>query len=152
MFMGAASVLSNGTVMSRAGSASVAMLASAQRLPVLVCCETYKFHERVQLDSITQNELGNPDDLVAVSLKPEITSLADWRSQPYLGEPILSFSRDALVCARSVAAVLRSRNAMHNCCAQGEGRSVFSLLQASGSKFANHASAIQEGPLHQACT
>ena len=87
MFMGAASVLSNGTVMSRAGSASVAMLASAQRLPVLVCCETYKFHERVQLDAITQNELGNPDDMVSVPLKPEITTLKDWRSLPYLGTP-----------------------------------------------------------------
>ena len=87
VFMGAASVLSNGTVMSRAGSASVAMLASAHRLPVLVCCETYKFHERVQLDSITQNELGNPDDLVHVPLKPEIMTLKDWRSQPFLGMP-----------------------------------------------------------------
>jgi len=84
--MGAASVLSNGTVMSRAGSASVAMLASAQRLPVLVCCETYKFHERVQLDSITQNELGNPDNMVSVPLKPEVTTLKDWRSQPFLSK------------------------------------------------------------------
>jgi len=79
-------VLSNGTVMSRAGSASVAMLASAQRLPVLVCCETYKFHERVQLDSITQNELGNPDNMVSVPLKPEVTTLKDWRSQPFLSK------------------------------------------------------------------
>ena len=28
-----------------------------------VCCETHKFHERVQLDSITSNELGDPDAL-----------------------------------------------------------------------------------------
>ena len=83
--MGAASVLSNGTVISRVGSASVAMLASAQRLPVLVCCETYKFHERVQLDSITQNELGNPDDMVSTPLKPEVTTLKNWRSLPFLG-------------------------------------------------------------------
>ena len=90
MFLGAASVLSNGTVMSRAGSAAVAMLAAAHRCPVLVCCETYKFHERVQLDSITQNELGNPDDLVSVPLKPEITTLKDWRSQPHLGAVLSS--------------------------------------------------------------
>ena len=34
--------------------------------PVMVCCETYKFCERVQLDSICWNELADPDDLVQV--------------------------------------------------------------------------------------
>jgi hypothetical protein len=34
--------------------------------PVLVCCEAFKFHERVQLDSITHNELGDPDALAHV--------------------------------------------------------------------------------------
>ena len=29
-----------------------------------VCCETYKFTERVLLDAICYNELGDPDDLV----------------------------------------------------------------------------------------
>jgi translation initiation factor eIF-2B subunit delta len=33
---------------------------------VLVCCEAFKFHERVQLDSITHNELGDPDALAHV--------------------------------------------------------------------------------------
>ena len=32
--------------------------------PVLVCCETYKFTERVQTDSFVHNELADPDDLV----------------------------------------------------------------------------------------
>lgn len=58
VFMGAASVLSNGTVYSRVGTACVAMVAHAFRVPVLICCEAYKFHERVQLDSICSNELG----------------------------------------------------------------------------------------------
>jgi translation initiation factor eIF-2B subunit delta len=58
VYLGAASVLSNGTVYSRVGSACVAMVAHAFHVPVLVCCETYKFHERVQLDSICFNELG----------------------------------------------------------------------------------------------
>ncbi|KAF3525934.1 hypothetical protein F2Q69_00048501 [Brassica cretica] len=57
VFLGASSVLSNGTVYSRVGTACVAMVASAFRVPVLVCCEAYKFHERVQLDSICSNEL-----------------------------------------------------------------------------------------------
>jgi translation initiation factor eIF-2B subunit delta len=58
VFLGASSVLSNGTVYSRVGTACVAMVANAFRVPVLVCCEAYKFHERVQLDSICSNELG----------------------------------------------------------------------------------------------
>lgn len=31
-----------------------------------MCCEAYKFHERVQLDSITHNELGDPGELAAL--------------------------------------------------------------------------------------
>lgn len=58
VFLGAASVLSNGTVYSRVGTACVAMVAHEFRVPVLICCEAYKFHERVQLDSICSNELG----------------------------------------------------------------------------------------------
>ena len=58
VFLGASSVLSNGTVYSRAGTACIAMVAHAFHVPVLVCCEAYKFHERVQLDSICSNELG----------------------------------------------------------------------------------------------
>jgi translation initiation factor eIF-2B subunit delta len=58
VFLGASSVLSNGTVYSRVGTASVAMVAHAIQIPVIVCCEAYKFHERVQLDSICFNELG----------------------------------------------------------------------------------------------
>lgn len=60
VLLGAASVLTNGTVYSRVGTASVAMVAHAFRVPVLICCEAYKFHERVQLDSICSNELGMP--------------------------------------------------------------------------------------------
>lgn len=58
VLLGASSVLSNGTVYSRVGTASVAMVAHQFRVPVLICCEAYKFHERVQLDSICSNELG----------------------------------------------------------------------------------------------
>lgn len=58
VFLGASAILSNGTVYSRIGTACVAMVAHEFRVPVLICCETYKFHERVQLDSICFNELG----------------------------------------------------------------------------------------------
>lgn len=49
VFLGAAAVMSNGTVMGRAGNAAVAMMAHAHSKPVLVCCESFKFHERVQV-------------------------------------------------------------------------------------------------------
>jgi translation initiation factor eIF-2B subunit delta len=39
-------------------------MAHDKRVPVIACCETYKFSDRVQLDSFVQNELGDPDDLV----------------------------------------------------------------------------------------
>lgn len=58
VFLGASAILCNGTVYSRVGTACVAMVAHAFNVPVLICCETYKFHERVQLDSICSNELG----------------------------------------------------------------------------------------------
>lgn len=58
IFLGASSVLANGTVYSRVGTACVAMVAHSFHVPVLICCEAYKFHERVQLDSICFNELG----------------------------------------------------------------------------------------------
>ena len=65
VFMGAASLMSDGSVLSRVGTASVALLAHSNNIPVLVCCETYKITSRVQLESITGNELGNPDDLLS---------------------------------------------------------------------------------------
>lgn len=69
-------MLSNGTVLSRAGTAAVAMVAQAHNKPVMICCETHKFNERVQLDSITHNELGDPEALAAVPGRPEIDAMA----------------------------------------------------------------------------
>ncbi|KAL0805129.1 hypothetical protein Bca101_097620 [Brassica carinata] len=75
VFLGASSVLSNGTVYSRVGTACVAMVASAFRVPVLVCCEAYKFHEREQLDSICSNELGDPNVISKVHGRGDINYL-----------------------------------------------------------------------------
>lgn len=58
VFIGAHTVLANGAVYSRAGTAVVSMVASEQHVPVIVACETYKFSDRVQLDSFVTNELG----------------------------------------------------------------------------------------------
>ena len=57
LLLGASSMLLNGTLLARAGTALVSMLAHEHGVPVLVCCETYKFAERVLLDSICFNEV-----------------------------------------------------------------------------------------------
>ncbi|GMH01062.1 hypothetical protein Nepgr_002901 [Nepenthes gracilis] len=75
VFLGADSVLANGTVYSRIGTACVAMVAHAFQVPVLVCCEAYKFHERIQLDSICSNELGDPEAISKVSGRRDINYL-----------------------------------------------------------------------------
>ncbi|GAB4827428.1 hypothetical protein Ancab_034313 [Ancistrocladus abbreviatus] len=93
VFLGAASVLCNGTVYSRVGTACVAMVAHAFRVPVLVCCEAYKFHERVQLDSICFNELGDPEAIAKVAGRREISYLNDWTNSENL--QLLSLMYDA---------------------------------------------------------
>jgi len=80
VFLGARALFSNGTVLSRVGTAMIAMMASNSNVPVIVCCETYKFSERVQLDSFVFNELGNPDDLVSIAQgETGRNTLTDWR-------------------------------------------------------------------------
>ncbi|KAG6424036.1 hypothetical protein SASPL_114446 [Salvia splendens] len=80
VFLGASSVLANGTVYSRVGTACIAMVAHQFRVPVLICCEAYKFHERVQLDSISCNELGDAEMISRVSGREDINSLDGWTS------------------------------------------------------------------------
>jgi translation initiation factor eIF-2B subunit delta len=64
VFLGASALMSNGSIYGRIGTAGVALLAKDKNIPVLVCCETYKISNKVQLESITQNELGNPEALI----------------------------------------------------------------------------------------
>lgn len=64
VFLGASALLVNGSIYGRIGTACVALLAKSHHVPVLVCCETYKISNKVQLESITQNELGDPYDLL----------------------------------------------------------------------------------------
>ena len=68
VLLGASAVLANGNVISRVGTATVALMARQFNVPVLVCCETYKFSEKVMLDSICNNELADPDELVTAPL------------------------------------------------------------------------------------
>lgn len=68
VFFGAHSIHANGAVYSRAGTALVALFAHERHVPVLVCCETYKYSEGVILDSFTKNELGECTMLCLIGL------------------------------------------------------------------------------------
>jgi translation initiation factor 2B subunit (eIF-2B alpha/beta/delta family) len=65
--IGASALLSNGTVFAPAGTGMIACLAKNRRVPVIFAAESYKFCEKVQLDSIVYNELGDYREL----LKPD---------------------------------------------------------------------------------
>lgn len=58
VIVGAHALLANGYVMSRIGTALIALVAKSYNVPVLICCETYKFCDKVQTDAFVNNELG----------------------------------------------------------------------------------------------
>ncbi|XP_077261054.1 eukaryotic translation initiation factor 2B subunit delta [Temnothorax americanus] len=84
VFLGAHAILANGAVMSRVGTAQVALIAKAFNVPVLVACETHKSCERVQTDSIVHNELGNADELVNHQPNGKRSLLSNWRTKKSL--------------------------------------------------------------------
>ncbi|CAK9438938.1 uncharacterized protein LODBEIA_P31620 [Lodderomyces beijingensis] len=64
VFLGAHAMLSNGRLFARVGTALIAMMCHTRNIPVLTCCESIKFSDKVQLDSVTTNELADPEDLI----------------------------------------------------------------------------------------
>ncbi|KAK3708584.1 hypothetical protein LTR37_011479 [Vermiconidia calcicola] len=67
VLLGAHSMLSNGRLQSRVGTASVAMQAANSDIPVIVCCESVKFSGKVALDSIVLNEVAPAEELLLPS-------------------------------------------------------------------------------------
>ena len=66
VYLGASALMSDGGLLGRVGTACVALSAHMHHIPVLVCCESYKISNRVQLESITGNELGDPSQVAVV--------------------------------------------------------------------------------------
>lgn len=66
VIIGASALFANGAVMSRIGTAAVTLMAYEYQVPVIVCCETYKFSDTVRLDSFVWNEIGDPGKCVYV--------------------------------------------------------------------------------------
>lgn len=84
VIVGAHAVLANGYVMSRVGTSLIALVANSYNVPVLVCCETYKFSEKVQTDAFVTNELGDPNDLVPINRRHG-NILSGWKEITSLG-------------------------------------------------------------------
>jgi translation initiation factor eIF-2B subunit delta len=101
VLLGAHSMLSNGRLQSRIGTASLAMQAAKVDIPVIVCCESVKFSGKVALDSIVLNEVAPAEELLlpardkstAIVSKEEKTEddaatkpkqLSDWKDIPNL--------------------------------------------------------------------
>ncbi|KAK9765682.1 hypothetical protein K7432_005777 [Basidiobolus ranarum] len=94
VFLGAHGMFSNGALLSRSGTAIVAMMAHHQKIPVIVCCETYKFSDRVQLDSFVYNEIGDVEEVASTDrpsatanvspIRTQNSALVDWKSIPDL--------------------------------------------------------------------
>lgn len=99
--LGAASMTSNGNVVSRVGTAMIASVANAYKKPVIICCETYKvssatgvereakthlcppqFCDRVQIDAITTNELAPPSELAGDAPSPESSIISEISESP----------------------------------------------------------------------
>jgi translation initiation factor eIF-2B subunit delta len=82
----------------------VAMMGNSSRIPIIFCCETYKFCERVQLDAIVSNEVADPNDLVVKNADPSdcdirnirkvdpLKDLQDYKNMPSLS--LLNISYD----------------------------------------------------------
>ena len=81
VFLGAHAMMSNGRLYSRVGTAVVAMTAKEADIPVIVCCESIKFTDKVALDSIVTNEVAPPHELI---LEGTSSSLSKWREIPNL--------------------------------------------------------------------
>lgn len=83
VLVGAIGVASNGALVNVTGTGMICCVADVFKVPVLVVSESYKFSERVQIDSICYNELGDQDLIV----NPQFyegdtrveTRLANWR-------------------------------------------------------------------------
>lgn len=63
VMIGVTSMLTNGALIGRIGTAMISCIAHSYHKPVIACCETYKFSSKVQFDSLSHNMMGNPDYL-----------------------------------------------------------------------------------------
>ncbi|KAF8607644.1 eukaryotic translation initiation factor 2B delta subunit [Ceratobasidium sp. AG-I] len=100
VFLGTHALHSNGALYSRAGTALVAMMAKQHNVPVLACCETYKFSDSVNLDSFTKNELVSSAEMAGkapVTRTTSTTPIDDFNLQ--LLNPLYDLTPPAYITA-----------------------------------------------------
>ena len=68
VLLDADALFGNGAVMAKAGTGSVMLSAKSCNKPVIVCCETFKFSEKIQTDSIVFNQLADAEDVLSKRL------------------------------------------------------------------------------------
>ncbi len=64
VWLGVHTYMSNGVLLGKLGTSLVAGLAYQAHKPVLAICETFKFCDAVQIDAVTNNELGAHQDML----------------------------------------------------------------------------------------
>lgn len=64
ILIGAHCIFSNGTLLGKLGTSLIAMTGYDHHIPVIACCETYKFTDKVQLETAAFEEEANPMHLV----------------------------------------------------------------------------------------
>jgi len=79
VIMGAHALLANGYVMSNIGSSQIALVAKSFNVPVVICCETYKFCDKVQTDALINNELDDPSKMISSCSSKQQSPLVDWK-------------------------------------------------------------------------
>ena len=60
ILIGAHCIYSNGTLLGKLGTSLVAMAGYESHIPVIACCETYKFSDKVQLETAAFEETSDP--------------------------------------------------------------------------------------------
>ena len=63
VMLGAHAMMGNGSLYSRVGTGNITVHAYNKGIPVIVCCESFKFTDKVYLDAITNNEIAPVEEL-----------------------------------------------------------------------------------------
>ncbi|KAJ2722180.1 hypothetical protein GGI07_003456, partial [Coemansia sp. Benny D115] len=127
VFLGAEAFFANGTMLSRSGTAMVALAAHSYHVPVIVACETYKFSERIQIDAVVNNELGLPDTLMYKPGVPDAQPVGPQSDQSLSYMEYSAYARDRYSARprwnnRNTLAESLSKDSASNSAAKGKGK------------------------------
>ena len=72
-------IFSNGSVLAKVGTSMLCLVARMYNVPIMICCETFKFADRVQIDAFVYNEHEIPwADKIWAQLTPRKYGLYGW--------------------------------------------------------------------------